>query len=238
MGRRAVAAGAVVGAAVVLVAVGAVVAGRDRDGPAPVVAAPTTAHHEVSVGVLPERATLDVVGGVSSVLVRGGGSGVTASTPEGSRVVPVVSVDGGTVRVRVADAGGSGPAALTVVLGSGSRWDVRISGGADEATLDLGRASLGGVDFAAGIGRIEATLPRPEGVVPVRMAGGTSRLALHLPAGTAYGLRVGGGAGSVETDGLRRTGLAGGTTVATSTAADRYQVDATAGVSAVVLDRQ
>jgi hypothetical protein len=216
--------------------------GRDSDAlPAPFESPSTAAHHEVSAGVgaRPEKATLDVVSGVTSVVVRGGGTGlVRASTPADSQVAPVVSVDGDVVRVRLVAAGGPGPAALTVVLGPDTRWDVRISGGAQDATLELGGVRLGALDFPAGISRIDATLPRPAGVVPVRMSGGASDLRLHLPAGAAYGLRVDGGAGSVETDGVRRTGLAGGTEVTASTAADRYQVDAVAGVSSVVVDRQ
>jgi hypothetical protein len=38
-------------------------------------------------------------------------------------------------------------------------------------------------------------------------------------------------------DGIRRTGLAGGTVLRTATEPDRYDLDATAGVSALVLDR-
>lgn len=207
--------------------------------PIPFESPSTTVHHEVSVGVQPRSAaTLDVASGVTSVVIRGGGTGVRATTPPDSQVAPVVSVDGDVVRVRLVSAGGPGPAALIVELGAPVRWDVRISGGAQEARLDLTGVRLGGLDFPAGISRIEATLPRPDGVVPVRMSGGASDLRLHLPAGTAYGLRVDGGAGSVETDGVRRSGLAGGTEVAASGAADRYQVDAVAGVSTVVLDRQ
>ena len=39
-------------------------------------------------------------------------------------------------------------------------------------------------------------------------------------------------------DGVRRSGLPGGTTVRSSTAADRYDIDATAGVSTLTVDRR
>ena len=69
------------------------------------------------------------------------------------------------------------------------------------------------------------------------MAGGATEFTVHVPAGVATGVRVGGGAASVEVDGVRRTGLPGGTVVTTASAPDRYDVDATAGVSTLVLDR-
>lgn len=231
----------------VLALTGVAIAGCTGDGEprtspplAPYPATTSTAvHHEVSVGVGGvSTATLDVVSGVTSVTVRGGGTDlVRASTPADSQVAPVVDVDGGVVRVRLVATGEPGPAALTVVLGTPVRWDVRISGGAQDARLDVAGVRLGALDLPAGISRIDATLPRPAGVVPVRMSGGASELLLHLPVGTAYGLRVTGGAGSVEVDGVRRTGLGGGTTVTASTAGDRIQLDATAGVATVVLDR-
>ena len=69
------------------------------------------------------------------------------------------------------------------------------------------------------------------------MAGGATEFTLHVPTGVATGVRVGGGAASADVDGVRRTGLAGGTVLSTATATDRYDVDATAGVSTLVLDR-
>jgi hypothetical protein len=58
-----------------------------------------------------------------------------------------------------------------------------------------------------------------------------------VPRGVATAVRIGGGAASTEVDGVRRTGLAAGTVLATTTAADRYDVDATAGVSTLTLER-
>lgn len=93
------------------------------------------------------------------------------------------------------------------------------------------------MDLVAGATRIELDLPVPDRTVPVRMEGGATEFTVHVPAGVATGVRVGGGAASTDVDGARRTGLAGGTVLSTSTASDRYDVDATAGVSTLVLDR-
>jgi len=50
-------------------------------------------------------------------------------------------------------------------------------------------------------------------------------------------VRVGGGAADIDVDGVRRTGLAAAIVLASTTAPDRYDVDATAGVSTLKLVR-
>ena len=53
-------------------------------------------------------------------------------------------------------------------------------------------------------------------------------------------MRAGGGAGSVTIDGVAHNGLSSGTTFASdgwNTASDRYDIDNTAGVSTLTVDR-
>jgi len=133
------------------------------------------------------------------------------------------------VTVHLVQTGESGPAALTLLLDPRVRWRVRMSGGSVDQVLDLRGARLAGVDLAAGATRIELTLPAPDRAVPVTMAGGATELTVHLPDGVPAGVRVGGGAASTDVDGIRRTGLAGGTVLSSSDAADRYDLDAVAG---------
>ena len=148
-------------------------------------------------------------------------------------MAPVLDVEGDTVSVHLVATELSGAAAVTVLLDPRVRWQVRMSGGAVSQRLELRGARLSGVDLVAGATRIELDLPVPDRTVPVRMAGGATEFTLHVPAG----VRVGGGAASADVDGIQRTGLAGGTVLSTATATDRYDVDATAGVSTLVLDR-
>ena len=217
--------------------------GGGPTGPVPPLGgAPVTGpDHEVATGRTgADTGTVDLVSGAATMTVRDadlGSDRVRASTPVGSSVAPSLTVTGGTVTVRLAETGGSGPAAVTVLLDRRVRWQVRMSAGATSQLLDLRGARVSGVDLLGGAARIELRLPAPDGAVPVRMTGGATELAVHLPAGVAAGLRVGAGAGSVTVDGVRRTGLAGGTVVTTATAPDRYDVDAAAGVSVLVLDR-
>jgi hypothetical protein len=124
-----------------------------------------------------------------------------------------------------------------VLLDRRVRWQVRTSGGATSELLDLRSALLSGVDLAAGATSIEVVLPVPDRVVPVRMAGGASEFALQVPRGVATAVRIGGGAGSTDVDGVRRTGLAAGTVLSTASDPHRYDIDATAGVSTLTLER-
>lgn len=197
--------------------------------------------HDVAVarGAL-DSAQLDVVSGATSVTVRIADLGpelVRASTPDDSQVAPGVDLSGSVVRVSLASTGLAGPAELTVLLDRQVRWRVRLSGGATSEVVDLRGGRVDGVDFAAGANRIELSLPAPRGAVPVRMSGGAADFTVHLPAGVDAGVRVGGGAGSVQVDGVRRSGLSGGTTVRSSAAVDRYDIDAAAGVSTLTIDR-
>jgi hypothetical protein len=228
-----------------VVAVGLLAAACDGHGGPPPgfalpVPSPTAAPHQVATGLAHETGTVDLVSGATTVAVRTADLGpdrVRATTPDGAGVAPVLDVDGDTVTVQLVSTGLSGPSAVTVLLDPRVRWQVRMSGGAVSQRLDLRGAKLSGVDLVAGATRIEVSLPVPDRTVPVRMAGGATEFTVHVPAGVATGVRVGGGAASTDVDGIRRTGLSGGTVLSTSSAPDRYDVDATAGVSTLVLDR-
>ena len=196
--------------------------------------------HEATAALDTGAATVDVVSGATTVAVRSADLGpdrIRVVTPDDAAVAPVLDATGDTVTVALRGTGQPGPASVTVLLDRRVRWQVRLSGGATDELLDLRDARLTGVDLAAGATRIELRLPAPDRAVPIRMTGGASELAVHVPAGVATGVRVGGGAGSTEVDGIRRTGLAGGTVLSTATDPDRYDVDAVAGVSTLVLDR-
>ena len=190
-----------------------------------------------------EEATFALVSGVTAITVRVADLGqdlYRMRTPDGSRIAPLVDADGGDVRLFVEGTGGSGPAVVDVTLHSAVRWHVRLGGGAQDEQVDLSGGDVSAVEFVAGAGRISLTLPGPRGTVPVRMTGGAGEFQVHLTGDAPARVRIGGGAGSVVVDGEARTGIPGGTVVegaGWSSARDRYDIDAAAGVSSLVLDR-
>jgi hypothetical protein len=87
---------------------------------------------------------------------------------------------------------------------------------------------------------LDVTLPRPAGTLPFLFAGGASQFRLSLPAGVPARVIAGAGAGYLTVDGQRLTGVAGGTALATpgwATARSRFDIDATAGVSELIVSR-
>jgi hypothetical protein len=185
-----------------------------------------------------ERAELDVVSGATTVTIgsaRLGGELLRASTPANSGVTPDVVV-GRTTQVFLDQGGGSGPAALRIVLNSQVTWRLVFAGGATQISVDLPAGRLAGADFAAGASLITMRLPEPDGTVPIVLAGGASQVSVRIPAGVPARLRLDGGASSATIGEDSYTGIAGGTMFTMpgwATASERYDIEAPAGVSTI-----
>ncbi|WP_144022937.1 hypothetical protein [Asanoa hainanensis] len=190
-----------------------------------------------------DAATFALDSGVTSVTVRVADLGddlYRVRTPDDARIAPWIERDGADLRLLTEGTGQPGPAAVEVTLHRAVRWHLRLGGGAEDERIDLRGGDVSGVEFVAGVGRIELTLPAPRGTVPVRMTGGAGDFQVRLVDSAPVRVRVGGGAGSVVVDGAARTGIPGNTVIEGadwSTATDRYDVDLAAGVSRFVLDR-
>ena len=200
--------------------------------------------HEISGGdASVGQAELDVVSGASIVAVSSGdldGDLYRISTPNGAGVAPVATMDGNVIAVSLAATGQQGVSAVDVTLNSRVSWRIRLDGGATEETVNMTRGRLAGLAFGAGSAHIEAELPAPDGTIPVTMSGGADSFRLHLPGGVPARVRFAGGAGSATVDGISKSGIAGGTVLSTPgwpAARNRYDIDNTAGVSQLTLDR-
>lgn len=204
------------------------------------------ASHTVTAAVAGrDAATLDLLSGVTAVTVTAADLGdvlYRVRTPGDGRMVPSVTDFDGRVGVQLNDARNGAPdrGVVAVELNRDVRWTLRFTAGATSNTADLrGLRAVGGVEYVGGVSGIELTLPAAKGAVPVRMSGGAGTMRVHLPQGGPVRVVAGGGAGSVTIDGVRHDGVAGGAayTGGDSAAADRYEIDNTAGVSSVVVDR-
>jgi len=193
-----------------------------------------------------DAATVDVVSGASVVTVRTADIGddlYRVSTPDDRADVPRVSTQDDRVAVALAaddPDGVGGRTAVDLVLNRGVAWTVRISGGADEARLDLREGRVAGVDLASGVSTVELQLPAPDGTVTVTETGGVSRLAVHVPPAVAARVTVAGGAGTADINGTVHSGVPATTTFAPpdwDSAADRYDVRLVGGVSGFSLDQ-
>jgi hypothetical protein len=126
---------------------------------------------------------------------------------------------------------------MTVELNYHITWQIRLSDGAMSETLDLRKVPVSGVEIAGNAGSVDLTLGEARGSVPVDISGRVGTFAVHLPADVAVQVHVAGGADGVTLDGVTHTGVAAGTRFA-SDAADRYDIDATARLTTLTVDRR
>jgi hypothetical protein len=185
-----------------------------------------------------QRAELAVLSGATSITVGTAampGDLVRVSTPDTAGSVPVVAVSGGTVDLTLRDSGpGGGPAAVRITLNPGVAWRLTLSGGASQTAVFLGAGRLRGADLTAGSSQVTMRLPRPRGTVRIVLAGGASQVRLTAPSGVPARLALDGGASTATLAGQTTTGIAGGTVLTApgwGGAADRYDIEAPAGVS-------
>lgn len=208
-------------------------------------AQPSEPDHVVRGGavsaVKDKPATFSLVNGADVVQVRVGDLGgdlFEVSTPAESKVVPKVDVDGPTVVAGLRDTGLAGPALVTVVLSDDVRWGVRMAGGASDQTVDLKGGPGGDVEFSAGTSRAEVSLPAAKGTQRVVLGGGASQLLVNLAGAAPVRVAAKNGAGEVTIDGQTTSGVPGGATYTApgwDTATDRFDIDATSGVSSVTV---
>jgi hypothetical protein len=191
-----------------------------------------------------DAATLDAVSSATTVTVRAADLGdtlVRASTPDDSAFAPSLVDADAALQVHLADTGLAGPKAVIIEVNKDVTWRLRFSGGATEVTTDAAAAArVDAVDLAAGVTRAELTLPAPHGTTQVRVAGGASDVAIHVPSGPPAKVLIGGGAATVTVDGAAHSGVAAGTNFTPPTwdkATDRYDIAATSGVSTLTIDR-
>ena len=79
--------------------------------------------------------------------------------------------------------------AAEVALSIAIPWRIVIQGGSEEVIAELGRLNLAGLEFKGGFSTIRLELPRPSGVVPIRISGGAAEITIRRPAGVAAQVR-------------------------------------------------
>jgi hypothetical protein len=162
------------------------------------------------------------------------------ATPADAEVVPTADVQGDTVVAALNGTGQVGPAVVDVLLSDDLVWNVRLSGGAADEAVDLNGGPGGNVDLVAGTGRAEVALPAGSGTQRITMSGGAGQFVVRLAGTAPVRVAAGGGAGSVVVDGQQHLGVSGGsvwTPAGWDGASARYDVDATAGVSTLTVER-
>ena len=87
-----------------------------------------------------------------------------------------------------------------VTLNKDVSWDLSIQGGGAHLDADLRDLQLEALDVRQGASRLDLRLPRPAGVVPVRIGGGASHVRIRRPAGTPARLHISRGVADLTFD--------------------------------------
>ncbi|GIF04896.1 hypothetical protein [Actinoplanes siamensis] len=117
---------------------------------------------------------------------------------------------GGVLRVS-ARPGDAGP--VEVLLSDRRIWQLRTGAGTRSVALDLSAGAVNRIDLNGGAERIDMTLGRLSGTVPIRMAGGVSIWRIVTAVQVPVRVQVASGAGDVALYGQHSDGTAAGTTV-------------------------
>lgn len=194
-----------------------------------------------------QAATLDVLTGTTALKIGvadlgAGGALLRVSTPEGDPPPHLTQAGaGGTAQPgqgTVVDLSAPGASAVTVTLNAAVRWRLVLGGGTTRTTADLRGTRVTGISLTAGSDVVSLALPRPRGIVTVRLTGGASQFLLSLPRGVPARVTAAGGAGGVSLEGRDHAGIAGGsvfTTPGWTGGAPGFDIDATAGAARVTV---
>jgi DNA-binding MarR family transcriptional regulator len=126
-----------------------------------------------------------------------------------------------------------------VVLNGDIPWQLEIRSGASRLTAQLATLRLRAFSLRGGASQVEVVLPRPQGRVPLSLAGGASAVTLLRPAGAALRAHLRDAASDLTLDGRRYGTLARGWRWESddfARATDRYDLEITGGASSVTVD--
>jgi hypothetical protein len=181
--------------------------------------------------------------GVSDLSLRAGANQTALIGGHFYGPIPNVSVAGDEIAIHyrrfgIADwLGGvlwGDPVGATLVLHPAVAWELVFHGGASQVDVDLRQGRVTGLEISGGASSVRLALPAPEAIVPLRIRGGASDLAIHRPANIPVGVRVRGGVSRLEID-ARQIGAAGGPisldSDGWSAATARYDLQLTGGAS-------
>jgi hypothetical protein len=153
--------------------------------------------------------------------------------------VPMVFADDGKITVEYPRFSPSGlirpfGRAADVTLNAGVPWELSFAGGVSQLRGDLQELALSSFEIRGGASEVELYLPEPQGVVPVQVSGGASKLTLRRPAGAAVRVRIQRGVSKLVVDD-QRFGAIGAETwlgsAGSEQASDRYELEIGGGAS-------
>jgi hypothetical protein len=218
---------------VLLIALGAwlIVVRRLPGGPATYAGGSAAERSDPREGIA--KARLELALGTAEVDIRGAALSdqLYRAKIDSHGQPPEVQLDRSTGTVRISQhgawmMGGWGRVELDVQLSDALPWEVIAKTGTIKGGIDLSTAVLSRFECDSGSSKLELSVSRPTGEVPIRIEGGSVRVRLRRPSGTAIRVQAAGGSIRLVADGVRQGGF--GTVVwqspGSESATDRYEV--------------
>jgi hypothetical protein len=193
------------------------------------------------------KMTLEVAHGVSELAIAAATGHDDLVTVDFTGGRPRIGVEGDVVRIHHGrDAslltwltdllvhGVCGP--TRVALGDAASWTLHMKAGTSELRADLSHVLLDALEISGGASDVALTLPRPRGIVRVKIRGGASSVRIERPCGVAMRIQMTGGASDLTFDGSYVEAIGGRYEVASrgfEEASDRYQLEVSGGASEI-----
>lgn len=178
-------------------------------------------------------ATFELVAATSRATVKTQDLGdelyrITAAGESGAAPRPALTGDKVQLLLETEGAGARGN--VEVLLSNKVTWALRFTGGADEQLVDMTGGKINAVDLTGASRRVDLTLPKPTGTVPLRITGAIEDLSLTSPSGSPVRVKVDGGVKTVAAGTRTLKDLEPGSTLTPKDwkVADRYDVSAEA----------
>lgn len=129
---------------------------------------------------------------------------------------------------------------VAIVLHPAVEWTIAIRGGLAHCELDLSAGSIARIDVHGGCGDVRFELPLAKAAVPLRIAGGASRLLVQRPAEAGVVLAASGGITKLRLDDQRFDAIGGSARLETrniAPGAPRYELQINGGASELTIER-
>lgn len=116
-------------------------------------------------------------------------------------------------------------------------WIVAIRGGAVDSALDLTGLEISRLQLSGGASRSDIRMRDPKATVSVDISGGAADITLHIPSGSAWQVKVTGGASDLEVDGAHYGGFGDKSQQSDgyAQATDRFDIRASGGATHIRL---
>lgn len=128
---------------------------------------------------------------------------------------------------------------IAIVIHPAVEWSLAIRGGLSDFEIDLSAGNVARIDIHGGCADVRLGLPLPKTAVPIRVAGGVSKVTVERPAEAGVALATSGGMAKLRLDDQRFDAIGGAARLETRNlvpGAPRYDLQISGGAAHLAID--